>query len=95
MPHAVNADGTGLDSPRYRGGKGYDGRLVLKGNLQGFPFRDGKSGQFVVTAKAAGAKVDYAPGWPTIDEIDADMTFGIGMKIAASQGRIFGAACRG
>jgi uncharacterized protein (TIGR02099 family) len=95
MPHAVNATARAWIRRGIVGGRGYDGHLVLKGNLKDFPFRDGKSGQFVVTAKAAGAKVDYAPGWPTIDEIDADMTFGIGMKIAARKGRIFGASLSG
>jgi uncharacterized protein (TIGR02099 family) len=95
MPHAVNATARAWIRRGIVGGRGYDGRLVLKGNLKDFPFRDGKSGQFIVTAKAAGAKVDYAAGWPTIDEIDADMTFGIGMKIAASKGRIFGASLSG
>lgn len=95
MPHAVNAVARAWIRRGIVGGRGYDGHLVLKGNLKDFPFRDGKSGQFVVTAKAAGAKVDYAAGWPTIDDIDADMTFGIGMKISASKGRIFGANLSG
>lgn len=91
MPHAVNADARAWLRRGIVGGRGYDGKLILKGNLADFPFRDGKSGQFIVTAKAAGARVDYADGWPAIDGIDADMSFGIGMKIAASKGRILGA----
>ncbi len=78
----------GVDSRGIVAGKGYDGRLVLKGKLQDFPFRDGKGGKFVVTARAPMPRVDYAPGWPAIDGIAADMTFDTGMKIAASQGRI-------
>ncbi|UCV04713.1 YhdP family protein [Dechloromonas denitrificans] len=91
MPHAVNADARAWIRRGIVAGRGYDGRLVLQGNLKDFPFRDGRGGKFIVTAKAADAKVDYAPGWPVIDNIAADMTFGVGMKIAASQGGIFGA----
>ena len=91
MPHAVNADARAWIRRGVVGGRGYDGRLVLKGDLKDFPFRDGKSGKFIVTAKAADAKIDYANGWPVIEHIDADMTFGVGMKIAASTGSIFGA----
>jgi len=94
MPHAVNADARNWIRRGIVGGRGYDGRLVLKGNLKDFPFRDG-GGQFVVTAKAADAKVDYAAGWPVIEHIDADMTFGIGMKIQASKGQILGARLSG
>ena len=95
MPHAVNADARAWIKRGIVGGRGYDGRLVLKGDLRDFPFRDGKSGTFVVTARAADAKIDYAPGWPVIEHIDADMSFGIGMKIAASKGGIFGANLSG
>jgi uncharacterized protein (TIGR02099 family) len=92
MPHAVNAAARNWIRRGIVGGRGYDGKLILKGNLKDFPFRDGKGGKFVVTAKAAGAKVDYADGWPAIDGIDADMTFDTGMKIKASKGRILGAS---
>jgi uncharacterized protein (TIGR02099 family) len=91
MPHAVNADARAWLRRGIVGGKGYDGKLILKGDLRNFPFRDNQGGQFLVTAKATGARVDYADGWPAIDGIDADMSFGVGMKIAASKGSILGA----
>lgn len=92
MPHVVNAEARAWLRRGLIGGRGYDGRLVLKGNLRDFPFRDGKGGTFLVTAKAADARVDYVPGWPAIDGIAADMSFDTGMKIVASQGRILGAS---
>ena len=95
MPHVVNAEARNWLKRGIVAGKGYDGRLVLKGNLKDFPFRDGKSGKFIVTAKATEAKIDYAAGWPTIEHIDADMSFGTGMKIVASKGRILGAGLSG
>jgi len=95
MPHAVNADARTWLRRGIVAGRGYDGKLVLKGDLKDFPFRDGKGGQFLVTAKAAGAKIDYAPGWPVIDNIDGEMSFGVGMKVRASKGRILGAELSG
>ena len=95
MPHVVNAEARNWLKRGIVAGHGYDGRLVLKGNLKDFPFRDGKGGKFIVTAKATEAKIDYAAGWPTIEHIDADMSFGTGMKIVASKGRILGAGLSG
>lgn len=95
MPHAVNAAARNWLRRGIVAGRGYDGKLILKGNLKDFPFRDGKGGKFIVTAKAAGAKIDYADGWPVIDDIDADMSFGTGMSILASKGRILGASLSG
>ena len=91
MPHVVNAEARALIKRGIVSGQGYDGHLVLKGPLQDFPFRDGSTGKFIVTVKAADAKVDYVAGWPTIQEINADLTFGVGMKIEASQGSMLGA----
>ena len=91
MPHAVNADARNWIRRGITAGNGYDGRLVLKGDLKDFPFRNPATGTFVVTAKARGARVDYASGWPVIEDIEADMSFGVGMKIQASRGRLMGA----
>lgn len=95
MPHAVNADARNWIRRGIVSGRGYDGRLVLKGNLRDFPFRDPAQGEFSVTAKAADVRIDYAPGWPLIDHVDADMSFGIGMKINAQRGEILGARLSG
>lgn len=91
MPHAVNANARAWLRRGIVGGRGYDGKLVLKGNLRDFPFRDPRQGTFYVTAKAAGAKIDYADGWPAIEQIDGEMQFGVGMKITAKRGKILGA----
>lgn len=72
-------------------GRGYDAKLVLKGDLADFPFRDPATGKFIITAKADGVKLDYADGWPVIEDIKGDMSFGTGMRIVASKGSIFGA----
>ena len=95
MPHVVNAEARAWIKRGIVAGRGYDGRLVLKGKLKDFPFRDASKGKFIVTAKAVDGKVDYVPGWPTIQDIAADLTFGVGMKIDASKGSILGAKLSG
>lgn len=91
MPHAVNAEARAWLRRAIVAGRGSEGRLVLKGDLRDFPFRDPAKGIFKVTAKATDAKIDYADGWPVIEGISADMQFGVGMQIQASKGRILGA----
>ncbi|MCL2525075.1 MAG: TIGR02099 family protein [Betaproteobacteria bacterium] len=92
MPHVINADVRDWLRQGIVAGRASNARLILKGNLADFPFRDGKSGQFTITARASGVRLDYADGWPPIDGIEADMQFGAGMKIAARSGRILGAS---
>lgn len=91
MPHVVNASARDWIRRGIVAGSAYDGRLVLRGNLRDFPFRDPSTGKFEVTAKARGAKIDYADGWPVIEDIDGEMHFDYGMSIRASRGRILGA----
>ena len=91
LPHAVNAEARDWVRHGVVAGKGHDGKLILKGNLADFPFRDPAKGKFLVTAKATEGKVDYIPGWPVIENIEADLSFGVGMKITSDKGRILGA----
>ncbi len=75
-----------------QGGTFADARLVLKGDLAEFPFADGKSGRFQFSAKAQGASLDYAEGWPPLSDIDADVRFdGSRMSVVATHGRALGA----
>ncbi len=65
--------------------------LRLKGNLDQFPFADGKDGVFQVTAKVTGGRLHYADGWPDIENIAGDLVFRGGrMNVYAHQGSIFG-----
>ena len=52
------------------GGQASEARLRLKGDLRDFPYADASKGQFQVTAKASGAVLDYANGWPRIEAIE-------------------------
>jgi len=56
-------------------GQSSDARLRLKGDLRDFPFADPAKGQFQVTARVSGAVLDYANGWPRIDDIEGDLLF--------------------
>lgn len=91
IPKAVNADVPAWLRQGLLAGTGYDARLILKGDLTHFPFRDPAQGQFLITAKAKDVTIHYAEGWPVIEGVAADMSFGVGMEIRAHAGRILGA----
>ena len=95
LPHAVSADAREWVRNGIVAGNAHDGKLVLKGNLADFPFRDTGKGKFLVTAKATGARVDYVPGWPVIEQIDGEMSFGAGMHIVSDKASILGAKLSG
>ena len=63
-----------------------DVKLLLKGRLASFPFRNNEHGIFRVSMKATKGVLDYAPGWPKIEDISANLLFqGSSMEINASQ----------
>ncbi len=67
-------------------------QLVLKGDLDRFPFDRG-DGIFRVDAQVKDAVIQYVPGWPRIDGIQARVQFqGKSMEVTSSQARIFGVA---
>ncbi len=69
-----------------------DARLVLKGDLAQFPFADPKQGTFSLAIRVQRATLAYAPGWPAITDLAADVRFdGARLAIDASTGRIYGA----
>src|SRR5436190_112407 len=73
-------------------GTSNDVRLVLNGNLADFPFAQGRNGQFVMTAKAQDGVIDYAEGWPAINDVDADVRLeGAKLSLDATKGTVLGA----
>jgi len=56
------------------GGYGVNGNLELQGDLQDFPYANGR-GKFYITANFVNGKLQYVKDWPTIDR--ADGTFAI------------------
>ncbi len=64
--------------------------VVLKGYLDDFPYKDGKSGEFKVSARITDGTLDYGEGWPKIDDLQLDMLFhGNRMDLTVEQGRIY------
>ena len=71
-------------------GQSNDVSLRLKGNLDEFPFPDGKGGVFQVAARVTGGTLNYAKGWPNVENISGDLVFrGKRMDVHARQGTIF------
>ena len=73
-------------------GSSKDLKLRVKGNLNDFPFPEGKGGLFQVTAHVTDGVLDYANGWPKIENIDGDLNFrGRRMDIVVRDASILGA----
>jgi uncharacterized protein (TIGR02099 family) len=73
-------------------GTSHDVSLRLRGDLTGFPFPDQKGGVFEVIAKVANGVLDYANGWPRIENVAADVAFrGRRLEVNARAGTILGA----
>ena len=64
------------------------GALLLHGPLARFPFH-GREGRFEARVNVADAILDYRPGWPRIEELDAEASFvNLGMSVRAAYGKI-------
>ncbi|MFA7239266.1 MAG: YhdP family protein [Sulfuricellaceae bacterium] len=91
IPLVVGKDARSWLEASLLGGQSQDVRLRLKGNLADFPFNDGKKGLFEVVGKVTGGTLEYAPGWPKIENITVDLLFrGARMDINASAGNTYG-----
>jgi uncharacterized protein (TIGR02099 family) len=73
-------------------GEASDVRVRVSGELRDFPFTDPSTGEFRITAHVEKGVLDYAPGWPRIEDIAAELTFERdGMEVVARGGSILGA----
>ena len=92
MPLVVGENTRAWLSMALKAGQARDARLVLKGNLDHFPFARG-GGEFSVITRAQQVTLDYAPGWPAIDKIDGELRFlNEKMEIDAPRAEVFGVA---
>jgi len=74
-------------------GEAVKAELRLRGDLRAFPFVDPAQGEFSVTARVRKGVLEYSPGWPRIDDIEAELSFQRNrMDIAGKSGTILGAA---
>jgi uncharacterized protein (TIGR02099 family) len=75
-----------------QGGKSNDARLRLAGDLRNFPFVDPAKGQFQIQAQVREATLEYARGWPRVQDIDGELLFDRNrMEITGRRGHILGA----
>lgn len=72
-------------------GRAVSGGVVFRGAVDDFPFDNGK-GKFEVRFNVENTLLDYAKGWPAIDQIEAEVVFhGRSLDINAVAGKIFNA----
>ena len=70
------------------------GELRLKGRARDFPYRDGE-GIFTIDIEARDARIDYAPGWPALEQVSGRVRLdGPSMRIDADAARLFGIRSR-
>ena len=68
-----------------------DIHVIVRGRLDQFPYTDPKQGLFKVTARLKNGLLDYAEGWPRIENLSLDMLFqGSRMELTADGGNILG-----
>lgn len=61
---------------------------IFRGPLREFPFDHGE-GQFRVSLQLQDGTLDYAPGWPRVEQLDAEVVFdGVGMSSSRNQARV-------
>ncbi|MCD6041518.1 MAG: hypothetical protein K0R40_1121, partial [Burkholderiales bacterium] len=73
-------------------GEASDVRVRLSGDLRDFPFTDPATGEFRITARVDKGVLDYADGWPRIEDIVAELAFERdGMEVVGRSGSILGA----
>jgi uncharacterized protein (TIGR02099 family) len=76
----------------FRAGRVVEGTVTQTGPTRGFPYREGQ-GRFHVDARVKNLALFFAPGWPEIRGIDAELDFeGPAMHVVASKGTLAGIA---
>ncbi len=77
---------------RVRSGTVGETKLRLRGDLDDFPFRDPKTGEFKVSGRATGATLEFADGWPGLTDVTADLAFdGPRLRISSQRAKTLGA----
>jgi len=77
-------------------GRANEVSLRLKGDLKDFPFQRAKGGVFQISARVVDGVLQYAPGWPAIDGITAQLHFdGKRMEVSSSKASVLGAKVTG
>jgi len=70
-------------------GRVTSGGSIVHGRMSDFPFDEG-NGKFETRFGVEGGRLDYAEGWPSVYDIDAEVQFlGKGLFVNAEHGKIF------
>lgn len=89
LPFVVNDDTRSWLRAALLGGYASEATLKLKGDLDRFPFRAGRDGQFQVKVAAHDVTLAYGASWPGITKLRADLLFeGERMLITGHEGNI-------
>lgn len=76
-----------------QGGQADSFQLRVRGDLRNFPFADGNSGLFRITARAKDVAIEFDPAWPRIEQAQAELLIqGRLLEVKASRARTGGAA---
>jgi len=68
-------------------------QLRVRGDLRNFPFAEGNTGLFKITAKAKDVAIEFDPDWPRIEQAQAELLIqGRLLEVKASRARTAGAA---
>jgi uncharacterized protein (TIGR02099 family) len=69
-----------------------EARVRVRGDLRDFPFTDPAKGEFQVSARVEKGVLAYAPGWPRVEDIVAELTFDRErVEVVGRSGTILGA----
>ena len=75
LPYVVGHDTMTWLRQALRGGTLTDATLKLSGELDRFPFKGGRGGEFLVQGRVRDGRLAYQPGWPLLEGIDATLSF--------------------
>lgn len=90
LPRVVGDDTLTWLKTSLLAGRAFNGKAIVQGELEHFPFADGSPGLFRITTEARDVTLSYADDWPEINAIDGSLLFeGYSMTIRAPKARIF------
>jgi uncharacterized protein (TIGR02099 family) len=89
LPKAVGQDARAWLRTALGPGRAVSGDLVLKGNPHAFPFRQPTEGEFRVRLKTEDQRLVFAPDWPAMQGVFADVVFErASMTVTSRQARL-------
>lgn len=92
LPLSIDHDTRNWLTQALRRGHADGAQLLLRGDLDHFPFADASKGNFEVHTRADGVTLAYAPGWPALENISGELRFIRNrMEIANASGQVMGA----